>query len=500
MTLTPATPLAVTFFCPPPPPPPLTLTPQPLPCLSLLPPPPSYLPAPPFHPLPPLSRCPPLVPATPTTVVVGHMGAGAGYTCGLLDDGSVKCWGLNMNGELGLGDYTDRGSSPGQMGDGLSAVSLGSGRTAEQLTCSVSGHHTCGLLDNGDVKCWGYNLGGQLGLGDQSSRGSGPGQMGDSLPAVPLGSGHTVVAVAAGGYHSCALLDNGSVKCWGSNWNGQLGLGDTVNRGLIPGQMGDMLPVVSLGVGRTAAALTAGEEFTCALLDNGSVKCWGLNGIGELGIGDYVNRGSSPGQMGDMLPAVPLGSGRTAVAVAAGYEHSCALLDDGGIKCWGTNDYGQLGLGDTAGRGGAPGRMGDMLPAVDLGTAVTVRAVSCGTRHTCVLLEGGGIKCWGDNSHGGLGIGDVVNRGDSPGHMGDSLPVIALGTGRTALSLVAGSLASCAVLDDGGVKCWGYNGAGWLGYGDSVERGASPGQMGDALPSVALGTGRTISLLNQNGA
>ena len=124
--------------------------------------------------------------------------------------------------------------------------------------------------------------------------------------------------------------------CLVGQWQCQvLGLGDTVDRGVNPGQMGDMLPAVDLGVGHTAVALTAGNNYMCALLDNGSVKCWGWNSFGQLGLWHKSDRGSSPGQMGDDLPAVPLGSGRTAVAVAAGAYHSCALLDNGGIKCWG---------------------------------------------------------------------------------------------------------------------------------------------------------------------
>ena len=425
------------------------------------------------------------------------MAAGVYYTCGVLDDGSVKCWGMNMNGELGLGDTIFRGDGPGQMGDFLPAVPLGSGRTAVQVAaCPGDGRHSCALLDNGSVKCWGWNSYGFLGLGDTANRGGSPGQMGDDLPVVPLGSGRTAVAVAPGTYHSCALLDNGGIKCWGYNGGGRLGLGDTADRGTAPGQMGDMLPEVDLGVGRVTAALTAGEYHTCALLDNGSVKCWGLNDYGMLGLGDTYERGGYPGQMGDGLPAVPLGSGRTAVAVAAGGYHSCALLDNGSVKCWGSNNKGQLGLGDNMTRGSGPGQMGDMLPAVDLGTAVTVRAVSCGNEHTCALLEGGSIKCWGGNTFGALGMGDVVDRGGAPGQMGDSLPAIALGTGRIALSVMAGDYISCALLENGGLKCWGNGGS--LGYGDYLLRGTSLGQMGDTLPLVALGTGRTISLLIQN--
>jgi E3 ubiquitin-protein ligase HERC3 len=149
----------------------------------------------------------------------------------------------------------------------------------------------------------------------------------------------------------------------------ELGLGDTSDRGDEPLEMGDDLPAVDLGTDRTARALAAGAEHTCALLDDGTVKCWGSNFVGQVGLGDIDHRGDGPLEMGDNLPAVDLGTGRTAQALAAGEYHTCALLDDGTVKCWGGNDYGELGLGDTNGRGDAPGEMGDALPAINLGSA-----------------------------------------------------------------------------------------------------------------------------------
>ncbi|KXZ42574.1 hypothetical protein GPECTOR_133g613 [Gonium pectorale] len=121
--------------------------------------------------------------------------------------------------------------------------------------------------------------------------GDGPGEMGDNLFYVDLGTGRTVAALAAGAYHTCAVLDNGKAKCWGINGNGRLGYGDTADRGDAPGEMGDSLPYVDLGTtGRKVAALAAGDAHTCAMLDNGGVKCWGFNGNGRLGYGDTVDR------------------------------------------------------------------------------------------------------------------------------------------------------------------------------------------------------------------
>ena len=422
---------------------------------------------------------------------VESMTAGYDHSCALLDDGTVKCWGYNGYGQLGLGDSAYRGDGAGEMGDSLPAVALGAGRAATAITAGAA--HSCALLDNGTVKCWGYNYDGELGLGTTTLLGDGPGEMGDSLSDVALGTGRTAVAIAAGLWHTCALLDNGTVKCWGANGYGKLGLGDTAHRGDGPGEMGNDLPAVALGTGRTAVAITAGIRHTCALLDDRTVKCWGGGNRGQLGLGDTRERGDAPGEMGDSLPAVALGTGRSAVAITGGYYHSCALLDDGSVKCWGQNASGDLGLGDTAVRGDGPGEMGNNLPAVALGSGRTAEAVTAGHEHTCALLDNATVKCWGDNSAGQLGLGDTVDRGDGAGEMGNSLAAVALGAGRTAVAVTAGDQHSCALLDNATVKCWGQNVSGDLGLGDTAVRGDGPGEMGNNLPAVAMGTGRAAS-------
>lgn len=411
---------------------------------------------------------------------------GGTHACAILADGHAKCWGGNERGQLGLGDTADRGDGPGEMGDNLHAVELGTGKTAVAI---AAGHlQTCALLDNGALKCWGYNGYGTLGLGDTVSRGDDPAEMGDNLPSVDLGTGRTVVAVSLGAAHACALLDDGTVKCWGHNGWGQLGLGDYNPRGDEPGEMGDNLPAIALGTARTAVAIAAGGSHTCALLDDASVKCWGDNDYGKLGLGDTADRGGVAGEMGDNLTAVDLGTGRSAVAIAAGYHYTCALLDNAKVKCWGHGYYAQLGLGDDTNRGDGPGEMGDDLPVVDLGTATSASAITTGGSHTCALLNSGHVKCWGNDSHGGPGLGESGNRGDHPSEMGDGLPAVDLGAGRTSVAVAAGDSYTCVRLDNASVKCWGYNSHGQLGLGDTVNRGDDPGEMGDNLPGVDLGT------------
>ena len=221
------------------------------------------------------------------------------------------------------------------------------------------------------------------------------------------------------------------------------------------------------------------------------MKCWGFNSsMGELGLGDSESRGDDPNEMGDNLPVLDFGTGRTATSVTSGFGFACALLDDGHVKCWGQNVAGFLGIGDTDARGGYPNQMGDNLPAVNLGAGRTVRSIASGNA-TCAILDDGSVKCWGPGASGMLGLGDTLLRGDEPGEIGDDLPTVNLGTGRTAKSLAAGFLTFCAILDDDSPEMLGRQWSGQLGLGDKEDRGDGPNEMGDSLPAVNLGTGRT---------
>jgi hypothetical protein len=143
-----------------------------------------------------------------------------------------------------------------------------------------------------------------------------------------------------------------------------------------------------------------GSAHTCALLDDRTVKCWGRNGYGRLGYGDTRDRGDDAGETGDALSAVALGAGRTAVSIVAGSAHTCALLDDRTVKCWGRNGYGRLGYGDTRDRGDGAGEMGDALPALALGAPTALLPsplqVNAATDCTCLAgysAEADGVAC-----------------------------------------------------------------------------------------------------------
>lgn len=426
----------------------------------------------------------------PTRLTPIQVALGSGFGCARFNDLTVKCWGDNETGQLGLGDTLARGDQANEMADNLPVVALGTGRRALEL--AVGDRHVCARLNDGSVKCWGDGSAGQLGLGDMAARGDQAGEMGDNLPAVDLGAGRIAVAIRAGAAHTCALLDNGAVKCWGSNGNGELGLGDTSHRGDQPGEMGDWLPTVDFGPGRWAVELTAGSTHTCARLDDGSVRCWGQNLHGALGLGDTENRGERPGEMGAALPVVDLGAGGIA-ELAAGGHFTCARFESGRVACWGRNDSGQLGLGDTADRGDQPGEMGAALAVVDLGTGRGALGLALGFGHACARLDDESLKCWGFNASGQLGLGDNLSRGIQPGQMGDALAPTDLGTGRRVAEVAAGRSHTCARLDNATVKCWGSNSDGALGLGDTTDRGIQAGQMGDSLPAVQLGQSATTT-------
>jgi alpha-tubulin suppressor-like RCC1 family protein len=416
---------------------------------------------------------------------------GYGHRCAVLPGGTVRCWGMGQYGQLGYGDTSNRGDDPGEMGDNLPAVDLGTGKTATAI--AAGGMTSCALLSDGTVKCWGSNGSGTLGQGDTSERGDNPEEMGDNLPSIDLGSGRTATVVATDGDGACALLDDGSIKCWGGNTNGGAGYGTTGYIGREPGEMGDNLPVVDLGTGKTATGIAVGGGFTCALLNDGTIKCWGRNDRGQLGYGHTNRLGDNPGEMGDNLPVVDLGTGKTATAISSGGSDTCALLDDGTVKCWGYNKFGEFGYGHTDTLGDNPGEMGDNLPVVDLGTGKTATAISLSDWHTCALLDDDTVKCWGRNNSGQLGYGHTNTLGDNPGEMGDNLPVVDLGTGKTATAISTAINGSCAILNDGTVKCWGNSGFGELGQGHRGEfgwftQGGQPGEMGDNLPTVDLGS------------
>ena len=216
------------------------------------------------------------------------------------------------------------------------------------------------ILVGGDVKCWGLNDFGQLGYDSTDNKGDEAGEMA-ALGTVNLNA--SAIAITAGSWHTCAILDGGGVKCWGNGNNGRLGYDNSDNKG---NAVGDMASLGTVNLGTSALAITAGNRHTCATLDGGGVKCWGGSGEGQLGYDGTDNKGSAAGEMAG-LGAVNLIA--SAIAITAGKQHTCATLIGGALKCWGCNDYGQLGYDSTDNKGDEADEMAG-LGTVGVGSSV----------------------------------------------------------------------------------------------------------------------------------
>ena len=309
------------------------------------------------------------------------------------DHGPVRCWGTNSSEQLGVGDRGRR-SVPTKV-TALGVDTTNNSYTAKAL--ATGAFHTCALLNDDTVKCWGGNYDAQIG---GTIRGTGnveSGVIGDPLESV------TIVGIAAGFGHNCTILkSNNMVKCWGWNHKGQAGGGTP-----------------SLGSGRHAIGIAAGFVHSCALLDNKSVKCWGDNdSVTTIGQGGVPNFG-----------------GTTALSVATGpySDHTCSLLNDKTVKCWGVSDKGQIGGNATTSDASYIKRGTAGLPLNSILTA----KVAVGADHTCAILTDDTIKCWGQNDEGQL-IGAVGMEGGLNGS-GPS-------TGKTG-TLLADSTPSSTALD-----------------------------------------------------
>jgi len=367
--------------------------------------------------------------------------AGADYNCGILENGSVMCWGSNSLGRAGAGILQSGYAAGNQIVPALITGSLGANRTA--VAISAGGQSTtCALLDNGSVACWGSGENGYLGNGDTND---------SYIPTLTgsFGAGRTAVAISTAQQHSCAILDNGSVACWGKGGYGQLGNGGTDDK---------YTPILTSSLhpdsNRTAIALATGLWYTCAILDNGDVSCWGKGASGQLG-----NGGSS--QQNSPTLTSSLGANRTAVAISAGNTHTCAILDNGSVSCWGYNSYGQLGDGTS----GSAANKYTPTQTSSLGANRTAVALSSEASHTCAILDNGSVSCWGYNNNGQLGDGTSGSAADKYTPTQTS----SLGANRTAVAISAGSYHTCAILDNGIGSCWGSGGSGQLGNGLSTN-------------------------------
>lgn len=341
---------------------------------------------------------------------------------------------------------------------------------------SVGEAHACAVSDRGAALCWGWNAEGQLGDGTTTNRYS---------PVTVTGLGSGVLQVSAGREHSCALLDTGAVVCWGRNFLGQLGDGSQTNR---------LTPVAVSGLSSGVVEVAVNGQHSCARMGDGTLRCWGANGYGQLGNGNLDNQYQPVAVTGlsavvsvelgalhscalrqngqiycwgvynrscnnfgcafdaNVFPALVSGLGGAAQALTVGFYHNCALVN-AAVKCWGDNYSGQLGNPDQP-------EPNPFTVFEFQGLESDVEQISAGHHHSCALKGDGSAWCWGRNSHGVLGDGSSDYR----------YPPVAVQHSPAFEQVLAGGDVSCALSDTGGVYCWGANDVGQLGDGSRQDR------------------------------
>ncbi len=455
--------------------------------------------------------CPPLTEAK-------QLSAGNWLTCAIAGPQStVYCWGRDWNGKVG--NDVQPGDEPSPIPVCLSGTGLGCEPLTDVAAIFSGTNHTCAVLaGSGEVRCWGANTAGSLGNGEAGwSRQAVPVCLSLGGPECPRITG--VVAGAAGEEHSCVLLGNGDVRCWGDGYYGNLGLGFahfstnplTVCRSGIG---------MTCEPFENAVQVATGPAFACAVTATKELHCWGNNDHGQAGFGieDWIRPPTSPHASpvcasGARDSCVPL-TGVVAVATggffATSFEnhsaHACALLDDGTVRCWGNNEQGQVGGGFVSWVG--PPTYGlQVVPAPVLcgsspncsgGLLSDVVGLTLGFQHSCALHADGAVVCWGRNSSGQLGNGETVAEipfyfdEDGDGVIEDGEFVWMTATQRPAPSLVplgqpalqvaAGPGHTCAVMADTSVSCWGWHDLGRLG--DGIE-----GAYDRAVPSPVCARG-----------
>jgi alpha-tubulin suppressor-like RCC1 family protein len=338
-----------------------------------------------------------------TTVPLGGIAAiTAGWSsrCAVTVDETAYCWGAGIHGQLGNGDIADALFPVPVAGlqSGVVEISAGADFACARVRAEAGAFA---------VECWGANPVGTL--GDGKTRAS---RVPLSIPAL-----HGDIAnVSVGLSHTCATVD-GVAACWGSNWYGELGIGAA----------GDPVPT-PLRLELPVQKVVAGSRHTCALLANGTVRCWGDGSSGQMGDGNTHQVNPTPVAVADL---------ESVLDITAGGAHTCALLADGRVACWGANWWGQLGDGTTVPR-----------TTPTFASITSVAAISAGSSHTCAVTTLGAVYCWGDNASGQLGDGGWADRASPE-------PVAGL---QRAVAVSAGTAHTCALLASGHVSCWGAGG------------------------------------------
>lgn len=344
--------------------------------------------------------------------------------------------------ELEPGDYRMTLRATDEAGNQSTVTHQWTVLPVERFMVSIGTYFACAIHDEGSLWCWGSGNNGQLGLGDTDTR----------FAPAQVGTEESWRTVSTGLNHACATGDDGSLWCWGGGSSGQLGLGDTEDR-LTPTQVGDATDWVSV---------SAGQNFTCGLRDDGSLWCWGRGTSGRTGHGDFDQR-NAPEQVGDELHWQ---------SVSTGVSHACAIQADDSLWCWGNGLYGKHGHGDTDTQ--------HSPKKVDADSGFT--SVSAGSDHSCAVGNDNSLWCWGRGRDGRLGIDDMSAH-HAPEQVGDD---------TDWKSVSAGSAHSCALRSDDSLWCWGSGSSGQLGIG-TTDNHLTPEPVSDATNWTSIATGSAQS-------
>lgn len=328
-----------------------------------------------------------------------HVANTNGRACAVTLAGGVMCWGSNGNGATVF-------QAVAGLSSGVSKVYL-SGNAA----------HACALLSTGGLKCWGNNDYGQLGNGTLVS---------SATPVQVAGLESGVVEVSLGVSHSCAVTTAGEAKCWGHNWAGQLGDNSMVDRAT---------PVTVSGLTSGVTSISVRFASSCAVV-SGAARCWGSGAEGQLGNGFTSNR---------LVPTAVTGLTTGVVSISGTYQSVCALINDGSLKCWGSNWAGQLGV---------PSSTRILTPVTATVPGIAAASISVGNEHACLVSPAGQLKCWGSTQYRASGMPTGGQAGGTPAGMASGV-----------LSVSASNQTTCAITTGNVLSCWGWNSSASLGVG-----------------------------------
>lgn len=328
---------------------------------------------------------------------------------------SIQCWGLNQYGQIGDGTGQDKSIPTSIFTNTAQAVYAG-------------GNHTCAVLQDNSVQCWGRDFTGVY-----------P-PITSALPISLGGFNDTISKMVLGSSHACALYATGAVNCWGNGYYGQLGNGSSGSG------VSSSVPIAPIGLESSVMDIASGSTYSCAVLADHSVKCWGGNYYGALGLEGITSS-----------PTPTLVSGITnAIQIDSTFWHTCATLSNGGVKCWGYNNAGQLGDGSLANKN---------TPVDVVGLSQNALHVSAGNFHTCALMADGNVQCWGNNTKGELGNGTTTSS---------LSPITVIGVPEGFTKIETGNYLSCGITTLGAVKCWGGRTSGQLGNGQYEDYASTP--------------------------